>query len=249
MRSFLAGVALLLAGVIGTAALTAFVAHETVLARRNADRLMVSALERPALRHDILQELLPTYDRLPPPVRREVNRITRSRDLDRALRHVRIDADGAVHLRPLRHDLQQVLRDRGMERQAAVLGQLPADGTVRLVPATVLEDYRAARQLTWEVATLGGLTAGLLLVAALVVAPNRRAALLTAGLVVLVGCAAGAALWWWAPALARFTGHGGWAPTLAALRDATTSQALLSLAPFAAVGLAAALASLLLPRR
>src|SRR3954451_6484919 len=65
MRSFVAGLALLLAGVIGTAALGAYVAHQTVLDPDQAGHVLAAALHSPKTRETILPRTIPGYDRLP----------------------------------------------------------------------------------------------------------------------------------------------------------------------------------------
>lgn len=248
MRSFLAGLALLLAGVIGTTALTAYVAHETVLARHNADRLLVSVLEQPALRHQLLRDAVPGYTELPRPVRERVDRLARSRRVDAAVHRTRVEPDGTVHLERVRRSLERGLEDHDLPEAAALLQQLPVDDTAQL-PVPVLEDYRAARQQTWQLATVGGLVAVALAVAALVVHPHRRSGLRSAGLTVIAASVGSGVLWWFMPALARAGGESGWGPLLLALRHATTAQAVTLLAPFAGAGVVLALVSFLLPRR
>ena len=249
MRSFLATLALLLAAVVGTVALTAYVASQTALSTHDSGRVLSSALHQPALRHQILAAVVPGYDTLPSPVQGELNRIAQDPKFDAAVRHVRIQADGTVQLAPLRHQLERWLRTHGQGPAASILSAVGGPVTVRL-PRHVAHSYAQARRTAGTVARVGGAVAIALLLLALLVSRSRRRTLGGAGWTILASCAATAVLWWAIPSLAGLASHRVWADALAAAAEGASYPTVISiLVPVAVVGGIVVVVSFLLPRR
>jgi hypothetical protein len=247
MRSFLAGLALLLGGLIGTAALGAFVAHQTVLDPDRAGEVVASALGQPDLRQTILAKTVPGYGRLPREGRAALDRLAQTSQVDGALRSVTLDANGDVRLAPLRSQLAEALRQNGQSGLAARVASSGGPDAVS-VPADILSRYTTARDTTWLVATRGALAAAVLFLVALAVSANRRSTVRASGVVVLLGCAVVAALYWLSPALAHAASSSPWVEGATGVRDSQRPTVLAILLPVAAVGVALLVASLLVPK-
>jgi len=248
MRSFLAALALLLAGVVGTVSLSAYVAHRTVLDPHHSGPLLSSALQQPELRQRLLTEAVPGYETLPAPVRAGVDQVVQTRQFVKATKRVRIDAEGRVHLAPFRRELERQLRASGLSQLATGLRDVGGPATVRL-PSAVADQYSTARHRTWLVATRGGLVAVLLLLLAVLFARNRRLTTAAAGLTVLAGCAATAALWWLAPAVVDVVMSRAWGEAVGETRRALAGTMVSALLPVAVAGAALVAVSLLVPAR
>lgn len=248
MRSFLAALALLLAGVVGTVALSAYVAHRTVLDPHHSGRLLSSALQQPELRQRLLTEAVPGYGTLPAPVRAGVDQVVQTPQFVRATKKVRIDAEGRVHLAPFRRQLERELRATGLPQLATGLQDVGGPTTVRL-PSSVADRYATAQDRTWLVATRGAVVAVLLLLLAILVAHNRRLTTAAAGLAVLAGCAATAVLWWLAPAVVDVVVSRAWGDAVGETRRALAGTMASVLLPVAVAGAALVGLSLLVPGR
>jgi hypothetical protein len=247
MRSFLAALALLLAGVVGTASLTAYVAHRTVLDPHHSGRLLSSALEQPELRHRLLVEAVPGYETLPLSVRAGVDQVAQTPQFISATKRLRVDAQGRVHLTPFRRQLQRELRANGLPQLAAELQDAGGPSTFRL-PASIADQYSTARDRTWLVATRGAIAAVLLLVIALLVSRNRRATTAAAGFTVLASCVAAAALWWFAPAVVDLVASKAWGDTMREARTTFADNVISALLPVAGAGVALMVFSFVVPR-
>lgn len=248
MRSFLVAVALLLAFVAGTASLTAYVAHRTVLDPQHSGRLLSAALQQPALRQQLLEAAVPGYENLPAPLKEGLDQVAGSPRFAAAVRHLRVDAQGRVHLGPLRKRIERELRAHGEDQLATALSYLPAPDTVQL-PGTYVTRLRDAREAAWLVATRGGAVAVGLLLLALLVSPHRRRTLRAAGVTVLLSCGATALLWWVAPVVVDVLSSPAWAQAAASARKAYTPLAVATLVPVAVAGAVVAVVSFLVPRR
>jgi hypothetical protein len=246
MRSFLAGLALLLAWIAGTAALTSYVALQGVLSPHGSGRVLSSALQQPALRHRILADVVPGYGELPDPLRREVNQVVQSPRFDQAIAHLRVDAHGRVDLTGLRQQLERRLRAQGLDQLATMLGSVGGPATVTL-PSPVRHDYAKARAVAHRIAVDGAVAAGVLLLFALLVSPNRRRTVRGAGWTILASCAATAVLWWASPALAKLSSRRLWVDIATAAQHASTATVVATLVPVAVVGVVVLLVSLLVP--
>lgn len=248
MRSFLTALALLLAAVIGTVALTAYVASQTVLSTHGSGQVISSALQQPALRHRILAEVVPGYETLPSPVQDELNKIAQNRKFDAAVKHVRVQADGTVQLAPLRHQLEHWLRAHGEAPAASILAAVGGPVTVHL-PRPVAHRYAEARHTARTVAWVGGIVAVALLLLALLISRHRRRTLGGVGWTILASCAATAVLWWAIPGLAGLVSHQAWADALAAVAGGASYPTVISiLIPVAVAGAIVLIVSFLLPR-
>src|SRR3954463_10123928 len=187
MRSFLAGLAVLLGGVIGTAALGAFVVHQTVLDPDRAGDVLASALQRPDLRQTILARTVPGYRRLPREGRSALDRLAQTSQVESVLRSVRLTDNGEVRLAPLRSQLTQALRENGQSELAARVASSGGPDAVS-VPTDLLDRYTTAGAAAWLLASRGALAAAVLFVAAVAVSANRRATVRGVGLTMLIGC-------------------------------------------------------------
>jgi hypothetical protein len=247
MRSFLAGIAVLLGGLIGTAALGAFVAHQTVLDPDRTGDVLASALQRPDLRHTILARAVPGYGRLPREARSALDQLAQTSQVESALRSVRLDDNGEVRLAPLRSQLTQALRENGQAQLAAVVASSGGPDAVS-VPTNILDRYTTARNSAWLVATRGALVAVALFLVALVVSRNRAGTVRAVGITVLLGCAVVALVYWVSPNLAHAASSSPWVESATAVRDSQQSTVLTILLPVAAVGVVLLVASLLIPK-
>ena len=247
MRSFFAGIALVLAGLVGTVALGAYIAHETVLDPDRAGQLLASGLTQPELRRTILTRAVPGYTRLPTEAQQGLDRLAGTSQVDRALRSVRLTDEGTVALAPLRSELTQALRDNGQPRLAS---QIAASGgpDVVDVPADILNRFTRARDATWLVATRGALAAGVLFLCALLVSGNRRSTVRSIGVTILLGCAVIALGYWVSPSLAHAASANPWVEAAAAVRESQTPTVFAIVVPVAAFGLAMVAASFFVPR-
>src|SRR4051794_15138988 len=132
MRSFVAGLAIFLAFLTGTAALGAFVAHETVLDPDLAGPALDAALEDEDLTDRVLGQVVPGYGSLPQPVVDALRRVAVDSSFHEAARRVTFDpASGEVSLEPLRTALADRLRQHGIGIAA---GAVTAGDAVITVP-------------------------------------------------------------------------------------------------------------------
>ena len=246
MRSFLAALALLLAWIAGTAALTSYVASQAVLSPQSSGRVLSSALQQPALRHRILAAVVPGYDVLPDPLRRELNHVVQSPQVDHAIAHLRVDTHGRVHLDRLRHQLEQRLRAQGQDQLATLLATVGGPATVTL-PKPIRHNYTQARVTTHRIAVDGAIAAGVLLLLAVLVSPRRRRTVRAAGWTILASCAATAGLWWASPALAKLSSRPLWVDIATAAQHVSTSTVVATLVPVAVAGVVVLLVSFLVP--
>jgi hypothetical protein len=247
MRSFLAGLAVLLGGLIGTAALGAFIAHETVLDPDQSGDVLASALHQPKLRETILARTVPGYGRLPREARAALDQLAQTSQVDGALRSVRLDDNGEVRLAPLRSQLTQALRDNGQAQLAAQVASSGGPDAVA-VPPNLFDRYSSARDTAWLVATRGAVVAGALFLLALLVSRRRARTVRAVGLAVLISCALVGFLYWVSPNLAHAASTSPWVETAGAVRDSQRSTVLTILLPVAAVGIVLIIASLLVPK-
>lgn len=248
MRSFLTALALLCAAVVGTVALTAYVASQTALSPEGSGRVLSSALQQPALRHRVLAAVVPGYDSLPSSVQHELNGIVQNPKFEAAVRRVRVQADGTVQLAPLRHQIEHWLRGHGEAPAASILAAVGGPVSVHL-PRPVAHRYTEARHAARTISRVGGIIAVALLLLALLVSRHRRRTLGGVGWTILASCAATAVLWWAIPALAGLASRGAWSDALAAVAASASYPTVISiLVPVAVVGAVVLIVSFLLPR-
>jgi hypothetical protein len=246
MRSFVAGLALLLAGVIGTAALGAFIAHQTVLDPDRAGHVLAAAMDQPKLRETILARTIPGYDRLPRVAQDAVEAIAGTSQVSDALSTVQLSSDGTVALAPLRDQLTKTLRENGQAPLAAVVAA--SGGPARVdVPTDVVARYDRARDTAWQVATQGAIAVVVLFLVALLVSRNRRATVRGIGLVILVSAALVAFLYWVSPDVVRAASTSPWVDAATSVRDTEKPTVLGILVPTAIVGVVVMAVSLLVP--
>jgi hypothetical protein len=247
VRSFLAGLAIVLAFFTGTAALGAFVAHQVVLNPDHAGVALDAALDDRGLVDRVLARVVPGYNGLPQPLVDGVRRFALTPSVHRAARRVTFDpATGELSLRPVQSALASELRQNGA---GPVADAITAGDAVITVPANDLARYNDARWATSQVALLGGLMTAALFVLALIVSPRRSSTLRSIGLTVLLGCGVVGAVFWAAPKLIGLASSSVAAQAAAVLSKAALPNALQLLIPFAVVGLVITVASLLIPGR
>jgi hypothetical protein len=245
MRSFLAGLALFLAFLSGTAALTAYAAHEVLLDPRRAGEVVSTALQQPDLRARILSRAVPGYAQLPGVARSGVDALATTPSVDRALASVTVSRTGEVSLAPLQAALADGLRSNGLAPLADVVSA--AQGASVTVPPEYLDRYLTAQDTSRRVAVQGGLIAVALLVVALVVSRDRRRTLRSAGITTLLACAAAAVLHLLLPTFVSASSSRPEIDAVAAVVSAQRTEVLLTLLPAAAVGLVLVAVGVLLP--
>ena len=234
MRSFLAGLALFLAFVTGTIALSAYVADTVLLDPSRAGEVVGKALSRPDVREEILTRAVPDYDRLDPRVKAAVDEAARSSAARKAMDGVQLSDDGTIRLDSLRDGLASELRANGQSAyadrlEAADIGEvtLPTRYTNRL------ESARTTARSTWQKA---GLAAGVLAVIALLVSKRRIRTLGSVGLTVLLTCAAVALIAWLAPSFVRASSSDPLVGVGASVLKSEWTSVLVAMLPVAVVG-------------
>jgi len=201
VRRFVSGLALLLAFLASTAALTSYVADELLLDQSRTGELLGRALGQDDLRQELLTRAVPGYDRLPAVVRSQVDAAADSPTTRKALESVQVGKDGSVSLSRLRSQVVRELRANG---QSAIASRVAAaTGSVEVsVPSRYLARLTQARDLSRQVWTVGGLVAGALALFALVVSPRLRT-VRSIGITVLLACGASALLFRLLPSVVR----------------------------------------------
>jgi hypothetical protein len=245
MRSLLAGLALFLAFVSGTAALTAYAAHEVLLDPRRAGEVLSTALRQPDLRERILSRAVPGYAQLPGVARTGVDALAATPSVDRALESVTVSRTGEVSLSPLQAALAAGLRSNGLGPVADAVSS--AQGASVTVPPEYLDRYLTAQDTSRRVAVQGGLVAGLLLVVALVVSRDRRRTVRSAGITTLLACAAAAGLHLLLPTFVAASSARPEIDAVAAVVQAQRTEVLLALLPAVAAGLVLLAVGVLVP--
>ena len=247
MRSFLAAVAVLLATVAGVVACAAYVAHDAVLDTSRSGQVLSSALKQKDLRDRVLSTALPGYGSLPSSYRSLVDQAAGSPQVTRAMKKVRIDPNGTVHVGRVRQQVVQTLRDRGQSQLAGVVASAGGGNTFK-VPSSLMGHYRQARRSAWLVATRAALAAVVLFLLALLVARNRRTALAGIGVALLVCFGATLVLFSALPQVAsRVTGN-LWVQAAATAGGASQAKVVSLLLPVAIAGVVAVLVSFVMPR-
>ena len=200
MRSFLAGFAVLLAFLTGTAALGGAVAHQTLLDPTKAGQVVEQALRNDQLRTRILDQAVPGYGALPQVARTEVDAVAQSAATRQAVRRLSLRSDGTVSLAPLQAALAQRLQQAGLGPVAAIVTSRQAQVTV---PFRYMKRYDRARRISEKLAVRGGIATAVLVVVALLVSPRRSRTLRSVGIATLVACAVVAAGFWALPGMLR----------------------------------------------
>lgn len=241
MRSFVAGLAILLAFLTGTAALGALVAHQVVLNPDRAGLELDAALSDQELGDRVLNQIVPGYLTLDPRLRATIREAALDPAVHEAVRKVTFDPrSGEISLKPIQAEVtSQVSR--------FVLGNAATNNgdPVITVPQKDLVRYREAVDRTGQVAVLGGLATVVLLALALLVSNRRLWTLRSVGIWTLVSCALVAAAYWLLPTFIKAASSSIEAQAAAVVASADRQAALLLLAPFAAAGLVLVVVSLL----
>jgi hypothetical protein len=243
VRSFAVALALLLAFLTGTLTLEAYAGRAVAFAPDAAGRALDAALDQPDLVQQVMARAVPGYELLPGPERLAVDQLARTDAAHRVARQVRLDADGTVALTPLQRQLTRSLRGLGLEPLADIV---TAAGPGRVtVPASYLDRYRQARDLSRLVLVAGAVVTALLVVLALLVSPDRLRTLRTIGLTALLCCVAAAVVYWALPGVATLVGSSSAAEVVAAVIRDGRPTVLARLAPVAVAGLVLAVVAAL----
>lgn len=235
MRSFVAGLALFLSFLTGTAALEAFVVHEVLLDPDRAGQVLDSALRQPDTRAKILAQVVPGYDRLPGVARAGVDALAGTPEVSRVARQVTVTRTGEVSLTPLRTELARGLRDNGLTGLARVVSTADVGASVQ-VPSTYMDRFNQARDTSWFIATQGAILTAMLVIVALLASRRRGRTVRGAGLVVLACSVVAVVLFWLLPAVVRAVGSDSTTEVVAVVVESQRHVALLTLAPFAVGG-------------
>jgi hypothetical protein len=135
MRSFLAGLALFLAFVTGTIALSAYVAETVLLDPSRAGEVVARAFTKSDVREEILTRAVPGYDRLDARTKALVDDAAQSARARQALGSVTLSDDGNIRLDSLRDGVASELRAHD---QGQVASRLEA-AAARIVDQTVFQ--------------------------------------------------------------------------------------------------------------
>ncbi len=235
MRSFVAGLALFLSFLTGTAALEAFVVHEVLLDPDRAGQVLDSALRQPDTRAEILAQVVPGYDRLPGAARAGVDALAATPGVSRVARQLTVTRSGEVSLTPLRTELARGLRDNGLTGLARVVSSADLGASVQ-VPSTYMDRFNQARDTSWFVAVQGAILTAMLVIVALLASRRRGRTVRGAGLVVLACSVVAGALYWVLPVIVRAVGSDSTTDLVAVVVESQRQVALLTLAPFAVGG-------------
>jgi len=120
VRRFVAGLALMLAALVGSVALTSFVLSTTVLDPDRPGRVIEALLDDPGRRDQLADELLGSVSS-GPTLRRDLDTLLDDPDVRREVRELRPRGDGSLDSRALTEQVAKELDQRGMERAASVL--------------------------------------------------------------------------------------------------------------------------------
>lgn len=246
MRSFLSGVALLLASVTATAALLAYTAHETVLEPRRAGEMLAGALDTSEVRETVLARAVPGYAVLPARHRESLNQMASSERVGRALDGVEVDDAGRVDLAPVRRELGRQLEEEGHTELAGRVRATDRAASLQ-IPSRYWDMYAQARGTAWTTATLGGLGAAAIFAAAVLLARSRRLGLLGAGAGLLLSTAAAAVAFRLLPEIAPLVAADPRLAELAEVGVLPPAVIVPVLLPVAVVGAVLALVSLAVP--
>ncbi|CAN5419221.1 hypothetical protein BH10ACT10_BH10ACT10_01850 [soil metagenome] len=236
MRSFLAGLALFLAFVTGTIALSAYVAETTLLDPSRAGTIVAKSLGRSDVREELLSRAVPGYDRLDASTKARVDDAARSASARRALDRVRLSDDGTLRLDSLHDAVASELRANGQSRAARRV-EASNVGEVTL-PARYTNKLADARTTARDVWQKGGLAAVVLAAVALLVSKRRVRTLGSVGLTVLLCCAATAGLAWLLPTFVRAASSDPLVGVGASVLRSEWTTTLTAMLPVAVVGAA-----------
>jgi hypothetical protein len=246
MRSFVAGLLLLLSFLTGTAGLGAYAAHEVLLDPAHAGPMLNAALAQQDVRNRILEQVVPGYGSLPAQVRDRVDTVAETPAARRAIEQVSLDTHGNLDLSSLQGEIVRALRANGLPQVASLVAAQPGVSSVQ-VPSTYFSRYTEARDDTWLIATRGAVVTAVLFVVALLVSPRRRRTVATIGIVLLLCCAVDVVLFRLLPGLVRTAPSSALGDAAAAVVTQQQTAVLLAMVPVALAGAGLVVASLLLP--
>jgi hypothetical protein len=237
MRSFLAGIALLLAFVTGTVALSAYVAETVLLDPSRAGEIVSKAIGQDAARKEILTRAVPGYDRLDSQTQALIDQAAGSEAARQAMKHVKLDDNGNVQLGPLRDRVVNELRAHGQGKLADRI-RTQSGGAEISLPSKYRDKFQSARQTARDTWTKAGILTGILALIALVVSRRRIRTLGSIGITILLCCVAVALLALAVPGLVSAASSDPLAEAGASVLRSEWTSALSAMLPVAVVGAA-----------
>ncbi len=237
MRSFLAGIALLLAFVTGTVALSAYVAETVLLDPSRAGEVVSKAISQDDVRKEILNRAVPGYDRLDSQTQALIDQAAGSDAARRAMEGVKLDDNGNVQLGPLRDRVVSELRTHGQGKLADRIKTQSGGAEVSL-PSRYMDKFQSARQTARDTWTKAGLLTGILALVALLVSKRRIRTLGSIGVTILLCCVAVALLALAVPGLVSAASSDPLAEAGASVLRSEWTSALWAMLPVAVVGAA-----------
>jgi hypothetical protein len=249
MRSLLASVLVVLAGIVGTLALTGHVLASTVLDPDRPGRVLEALLDDPEHRREVTDALLSGWGVDDAGTRRKLDRVLDDPDVRSQVRDLRAGSQELVDVADLRSVVAAELERRGNPTAAErVLGAGAQQFPAIALPGRFTDVYGSAGDTARTVARLGALLAAALVATALVVATNRGAVAVRVGVAALVAVAGTLLLFLGLPWLVTTVDDSGWAATVAdAVRGAGTAV-VPSLVVVAAIGVGFVAVGMLWPR-
>lgn len=244
MRRFFAGLALLLAAIVGSVALTSFVLSTTVSDPDRPGRVIEALLDDPERRDQFADELLGgAFDGRT--ARRGLDAVLSDPDVRREVRALRARSDGSLDSGALAEQVAQELDQRGEERAASLLRRSDARMSVPDLYADRFD--RLGEAASFMAAAGGAVSAGLVLFA-MVVSPDRRRTATAAGIAVLCAVGGTVLLFYAIPLLLDEVSEIGWPPLAADAVRAATGDLLTPLLFVGGVGVALIVVGLAWPR-
>ena len=237
MRSFLTGLALLLAFVTGSVALSAYVAETVLLDPSRAGEVVSKALSQDDVRTEILNRAVPGYDRLDSQTQALIDQAAGSDAARQAMKSVKLDDNGNVQLGPIRDRVVSELRTHGQGKLADRIRTQSGSAEVSL-PSKYIDKFNSARHTARATWTRAGVLAGIFALLALLVSKRRIRTVGSIGITILLCCVAVALLALAAPGVVSAASSSPLADAGASVLRAEWNSALLTLLPVAVVGAA-----------
>jgi hypothetical protein len=244
VRRFVAGLALMLAALVGSVALTSFVLSTTVLDPDRPGRVIEALMDDPGRRDQLADELLGTASSNPS-LRRELDTLLDDPDVRREVRELRSRGDGSLDSRALSEQVARELDERGKARAASVLRR--ADPRMAL-PELYADRFTQLGDAASFAAVAGAATCAGLVLLAMSISPDPRRTATAAGFAVLLAVGGTVLLFHGIPRLLDLVSDSGWLPVAADSVRAATGDTVAPLIVVGGVGVVLVLAGLLWPR-
>ena len=242
MRSFVASLALLVAGVLGTVALAGYVLANTVLEQDRPGQVIDAALNDPEQRRLLVEELGRFGG---PEATRQVDQVLDNPRVREQIEGLRLN-DGTVDVTALRERIAVELRARGHDAAATQV----RDGRAAIdLPGTYAETFERLSTMA-SFAALWGAVASIVMVAlALLVSSDRRGVVRATGVMMLSTVALVLVLFLLVPFLMQVINNTGILAVGADVIRSTGEGLVTPLVVVAAVGVAFLAAGFLWPQQ